>query len=117
MDLQLDMVIIEALEPPQMRTLVEGLLAALSRLPQPVRGAALEPVAVPPTDRDEALGSALPAVRRYTVRSVVIETPKPVEVTLDGQVRAQTPVLVRVAPEPLLVLLSSKARPRARRAR
>lgn len=113
----LDMVIIEALEPPQMRTLVEGLLAALSRLPQPVRGAALEPVAVSPTDSDEALGFALPGVRRYTVLSVVIETPKPVGVTLDGEVRAQTPVLVRVAPEPLPVLLSSKARPRAQRAR
>jgi len=40
----------------------------------------------------------------------VIETPKPVEVTLDGEVRAQTPALVWVAPEPLPVLLSSEAR-------
>jgi diacylglycerol kinase family enzyme len=113
----LDMVIIEALEPPQMRSLVEGLLATLSRLHQPVRSAALEPVAASPTNSDAALGFALPGVRRYTVRSVVIETPKPVGVTLDGEVRAQTPVLVRVAPEPVSVLLSSKARPRAGRAR
>jgi hypothetical protein len=75
-----------------------------------VRGAALETVAVPPTDGDEALGFALQGVRRYTVRSAIIETPKPVAVTLDGEVRARTPVLARVASEPLPVLLSSQAR-------
>jgi len=107
----LDMVIIEALAPPQLRTLVEGLLAAVSRLAEHVTDAAVEPVsAAPPTDSDETLGFALPGVRRYTVRSAVIETPKPVEVTLDGEVRAQTPALVCVAPEPLPVLLSSEAR-------
>jgi len=106
----LDMVIIEALEPPQLRTLVEGLLAALSRLAEH-SGAAAEPgVAAPQTDGDEALGFALPGLRRYTVRSAIIETPKLVEVTLDGEVRARTPVLARVAPEPLPVLLSSQAR-------
>jgi len=34
-------------------------------------------------------------------------------VTLDGEVRAQTPVLVRVAPEPLPVLLPPQAQPLA----
>jgi len=106
----LDVVIVEALEPPQLRTLIESLLAALSRLAEH-GGAAAEPgVAAPQTDSDEALGFALPGVRRYTVRSAVIETPKPVEVTLDGEVRSQTPALVWVAPEPLPVLLSSEAR-------
>jgi diacylglycerol kinase family enzyme len=106
----LDVVIIEALEPPQLRTLVEGLLAALSRLAERVGGAALEPVSEPPTDSDEVLGLALPGVRRSTVQSAVLATPQPVAVTLDGEMRAQTPVLVRVAPEPLPVLLSSEAR-------
>ena len=110
----LDMILIEALEPPQLRTLVEGLLTAVSQLAERVGGAALEPAsAAPLTDSDEALGFALPGVRRYTVRSALIETPKPVAVTLDGEVRAQTPVLVCVAPEPLPVLLSSEARPLA----
>jgi diacylglycerol kinase family enzyme len=107
----LDMVIIEALEPPQLRTLVEGLLTAVSRLAERGGDAAVEPVSAPArTDIDTALGFALPGVRRYTIRSAMIETPKPVEVTLDGEVRAQTPVLVRVAPEPLPVLLSSESR-------
>ncbi|MFL5807456.1 MAG: diacylglycerol/lipid kinase family protein [Roseiflexaceae bacterium] len=107
----LDLVIIEALEPPQLRTLVEGLLAAISRLAERGGAAAAEPVsAAPTTDSDEALGFALPGVRRYTIRSAVIETPKAVDVTLDGEVRAQTPVLVRMAPEPLRVLLASESR-------
>jgi diacylglycerol kinase family enzyme len=106
----MDMVIIEALEPPQLRTVVEGLLAALSEATER-GGAAAEPgVAAPPTDSDEALGFAMPGVRRYSVRSVLIETPEPVGVTLDGEVRAQTPVLIRVAAEPLPVLLPSQAR-------
>ncbi|HJZ46575.1 MAG TPA: hypothetical protein VKE41_05395 [Roseiflexaceae bacterium] len=106
------MVIIEALEPAQLRTLVEGLLAAVSRLAERVGGAAPESVSAA-TNSDEALGFALPGLRRYTVHSAVIETPKPVKVTLDGEVRAQTAVLVRVAPEPLLVLLLPQARPLA----
>jgi diacylglycerol kinase (ATP) len=104
----LDMVMIEALEPPQLRAVVEGLLAALSRVAE--RGdAATEPGVELPTDSDEALGFALPGVRRYSVRSVLIETPEPVGVTLDGEVRAQTPVLIRIAAEPLPVLLPSQA--------
>ena len=105
----LDMVMIEALEPPQLRAVVERLLAALSRLAER-GGAAAEPGVEPLTDSDEALGFAMPGVRRYTVRSVLIEAPEPVGVTLDGEVRAQTPVLVRVAAEPLPVLLPSQAR-------
>jgi hypothetical protein len=103
------MVIIEALEPPQLRAVVERLPAALSRLAER-GGAAAEPGVEPLTDSDEALGFAMPGVRRYTVRSVLIEAPEPVGVTLDGEVRAQTPVLVRVAAEPLPVLLPSQAR-------
>lgn len=109
----LDMVIIEALEPPQLRTLVEGLLAAVSKLAERVGGATREPASAAATNSDEALGFGLPGLRRYTIHSAVIETPKPVEVTLDGEVRAQTPVMVRVAPEPLSVLLPSLARPLA----
>jgi diacylglycerol kinase (ATP) len=106
----MDMVIIEALEPPQLRTVIEGLLAALRRLAES-GGAAAEPgVTASPADSDEALGFALPGVRRYTMGEVLIETPEPVGVTLDGEVRAQTPVLVRVAAEPLPVLLPSHAR-------
>jgi diacylglycerol kinase family enzyme len=106
----LDVVIIEALEPPQLRTLIDGLLAALSRLAERDGAAAEEVAAAPTTADDEALGFALPGLRRYTIRSVVIETPNAVDVTLDGEVRAQTPVLVRVAPEALLVLVSPEAR-------
>lgn len=106
---RLDLVMIEALEPPKLHTLVEGLLAALSRLAERMDGAAFEPLPAA-TKPDEALGLALPGLRRYTVHSAVIETSKPVDVTLDSQVRAQTPVLVRAAPEPLLILLPPQAR-------
>jgi diacylglycerol kinase family enzyme len=105
----LDMVMIKALEPPQLRAVVERLLAALSQLAE-WGSAASEPGEEPLTDSDEALGFAMPGVRRSTVRSVLIETPEPVGVTLDGEVRAETPVLVRVAAQPLPVLLPSQAR-------
>jgi len=70
----LDMVMSEALEPPQLRVVVERLLAALSRLAER-GGAATAPGVEPLTDSDEALGFAMPGVRRSTVRSVLIETP------------------------------------------
>jgi diacylglycerol kinase family enzyme len=44
-------------------------------------------------------------VRRYQARGAVIWTPQHVDVTLDGEIRAHTPVRVHVAPEPIRVLL------------
>lgn len=63
------------------------------------------------------LGAALlPRVRRYVTRAVVVETAEPLEVTLDGEIRMRTPLLVRVAERPVPVLLPIGSRQgRARR--
>ncbi|HZC79152.1 MAG TPA: hypothetical protein VE258_15470, partial [Ktedonobacterales bacterium] len=46
-----------------------------------------------------------PGIRRYQARAVSIETATAVDVTLDGEARARTPALIRVAPAALAVLL------------
>lgn len=47
----------------------------------------------------------LPHVRRYATRAVVIETPVPRDVTLDGEICMRTPLLVRIAERPVSILL------------
>lgn len=46
-----------------------------------------------------------PGIRRYQAREVSIQTTPPVELTLDGELRAHTPVRIRVEPAHMLVLL------------
>jgi diacylglycerol kinase family enzyme len=108
-DRLLDFVVIEALEPHPLRVTVEQLVSALGRL-----RAAIFPGANHGTGHveltDEAAGLAMPGVRRYQAREAIIETPQDVDVTLDGEIRARTPVHVRVATEPARVLLSAEAR-------
>jgi len=106
----LEVLLIEALEPPQLHTLIEGLLAAVGRLTQRMRRVAVEQAPATPADTDESLGFALPGVHRITTPSIRIETPEPVGVALDGEVRARTPLLAHVAAAPLAVLLSVEAR-------
>jgi diacylglycerol kinase family enzyme len=108
-DRLLDFVVIEALEPHPLHETVERLVAALGRLRD-----AIFPGANHGTGRaeltDEAAGLALPGVRRYQAREATIETPEDVDVTLDGEIRARTPVQVRVASDPVHVLLTDEAR-------
>lgn len=72
-------------------------------------------------DDGEGCGPALlPRVRRYATRAVVMETAEPLDVTLDGEIRMRTPLLVRVAERPVPVLLpigSRHGRARHRSAR
>jgi diacylglycerol kinase family enzyme len=42
---------------------------------------------------------SLPGVYHFQARSLLIETDEPVDLTMDGELRAHTPALVRVAPE------------------
>jgi diacylglycerol kinase family enzyme len=118
-DSLLDFVVIEALEPPSLRATIDGLFAALGRLRDGVFSARAEPAegapsadAAPAELTDETAGLALPGVHRYCARSAVIETPSDVDVTLDGEIRTHTPVHVRVAPEPVRVLLPAEVRAR-----
>lgn len=63
----------------------------------------------------------LPRIRRYAVRAVVLDTPESQDVTVDGEIRMRTPVLVRIAERRVAVLLPvgsrhgarTSARPRA----
>jgi diacylglycerol kinase (ATP) len=111
-DRLLDFVIIEALEPRRLRETVEGLLDALARLPERWWGTRLPageaPGTTPAGANDEVQGFMLPGVRRFQARSAVIETPLDVDVTLDGEIRAHTPVHVRVAPDRIPVLVSDE---------
>lgn len=118
-DSLLDFVVIEAPQPHVLREAVEGWLGALRDLPRrpsPAKGR---------SERDTSRATAayeavfnIPGVHRYQAYAAAIETPDPVDVTLDGEVRGRTPAFVRVTPEPLRILLPSAvpARP-ARRAR
>jgi hypothetical protein len=54
-----------------------------------------------------------PGVRRYQARAVAIATVGPVDVTLDGEARARTPIDIRVAPAAVAVLLPASALARA----
>jgi diacylglycerol kinase family enzyme len=92
----LDVVVFEALEDLDLGARVEHWLTALRGLPEGGE---------PASERAEADLFSLPGVLRYQAEQVVIETPQPVDVTLDGELRAATPVLVCAAPRLVRVLL------------
>ena len=58
------------------------------------------------------VGTGLPGVHRYQARTARIETPQGVDVTLDGEIRARTPVNIRVAQDMVQVLLPEDAHTR-----
>lgn len=137
-DRMLDFLVLEALEPAILRATVQGLLDSLARLAEaryraggaassalsassvvngpeapgisPAKDAEKDAEKDTETVTDEAAGFALPGVRRFQAREAVIETPGDVDVTLDGEIRAHTPVRVRVAPTPMRVLLPAVSR-------
>ncbi|HLY31471.1 MAG TPA: hypothetical protein VKQ36_10610, partial [Ktedonobacterales bacterium] len=105
----LDFVLIKAPEPGRLRATFGHLVSLLRHLGAPHEDAREH-------DREHAgavqVGAArgehgdivAPGVRRFRARAVVIETPdEPVDVTLDGELRAHTPLYVRVAPKPMWV--------------
>jgi diacylglycerol kinase (ATP) len=93
----LDFLIIEPFEPSLIPEMAQALLAALGSLGARLFG---QPVETP----------AVPGLQRYQARAARIETPTPLDATLDGEIRAQTPMLVRIAPEKLRVYLPARAR-------
>jgi diacylglycerol kinase family enzyme len=105
-DALLDFIVLEALDPARLRQTVEQLLAALGKLPDALHGGSHGETARP----DEALGLALPGIKRYKARSALIESERPLDVTLDGEVRTHTPVMVRVVPDLVRVFLPPAAR-------
>lgn len=133
-DRMLDFLVLEALEPARLRATVQGLLDSLARLAEGMYRVGAAATSAPfardesaafgtspandtekdaedvETVTDETAGFALPGVRRFQAREAVIETPRDVDVTLDGEIRAHTPVLVRVAPAPVRVLVPAVPR-------
>ncbi len=117
-DRLLDFVVIEAFDPAGIREIVEGWIGALARLAERFGATheareALETVdrgTAREAQRHEAENFMLPGVRRFQARSAVIESPHALDVTLDGEIRARTPVEIRVAPEPVRILLPPGAR-------
>ncbi len=104
-DQLLDFVLIEAIEPGRLRQTMEGLLRALERMGDSLLHRAEEHM-----EADEIAASlALPGVQHIQAQSARIETPEPVEMTLDGELGLRTPVEIRVAAEPLRVLLPQSA--------
>jgi diacylglycerol kinase (ATP) len=110
-DSLLDFVLIEAPQPHVIREAIEGWLGAHRELTVSRRGSA-SPQAqrgMPHATASDEAGFNIPGVRRYQAYTAAIETPEPVDVTLDGEVRARTPAVVCVTPEPVRVLLPSAA--------
>lgn len=114
----LDFVVIEALDQHTLRNTVEGLLAALNNVGDALRGQ-LGQMTQQRADQaervsqnhaaEEAPGFALPGVRRFKAHSAVVETPEPLDLTLDGEIRARTPARIGVAPNPVRILLPVEA--------
>lgn len=109
----LDVVVLEAPRDVDLGAQIERWLAAHRRLPEngtpqapPPESVEPEPGSGPETPAEDLF--SLPGVLRYQARGLVIETPTPMDVTLDGELRARTPVDVRVAPRPLGVILPAK---------
>jgi diacylglycerol kinase family enzyme len=93
----LDFLIIEQFDPSFIPEMAQALVAALGSLGARLFG---QPAEAP----------GMPGFHRYQAREARISTTAPQDVTLDGEIRAQTPMIVRVAPEKLRVYLPTEAR-------
>ncbi|WIG57328.1 MAG: hypothetical protein OJF49_000072 [Ktedonobacterales bacterium] len=105
-DRLLDFVVIPAAEPPNLRASAERWLGALERLGELIPGRARTEEPEPTVEQDL---TTWPGVIRYQAREAMIDTDEQFDVTLDGEVRGHTPVLLRVAETPLKILLPASA--------
>ena len=108
-DRLLDFVIIEALDTSKMLEMIEHLVSLVEH--DYARGH--RPLA-PELEESEPTEPAIarlnfPGVWHIQAQSAYIETKTPVDMTLDGELGLHTPVEIRVAKEPLLVLLPKPA--------
>jgi len=108
-DRQLDFMVIEAIVAQQLRHTVQQLLAALRAAPdQPNQPDQPDHAADASGNEQEA--PRLPGVRRFRARAATIETADAMDVTLDGEIRTHTPVIIRVSPKSLRVLVPPQAK-------
>src|SRR5262249_44608801 len=109
-DRLLDFMLIEVPEPHSVREHVELWLEAARSLGRKRRAGDAMDTDMGPADLPAGIGYlTLPGVHRYQARAAVIETPEPVDVTLDGELRSRTPAHIQVAPEPVHILLPPEA--------
>ena len=103
-DRLLDFMLIEAVDVQQLRQTVQRLLDSIILEPEQANPAnqAEQPL--------EGVGARLPGIRRFRAHAAIIETAEAVDVTLDGEIRTHTPVLVRVGPQRLRVLAPPQAK-------
>jgi diacylglycerol kinase (ATP) len=108
-DQLLDFVIIEALDPSKMLEMIEHLVTLVDS--DYTRGRRPPAHQLPENEPDETgvLGLNFPGVWHIQAQSAYIETTTPVDVTLDGELGLHTPIEIRVAREPLRVLLPKSA--------
>jgi diacylglycerol kinase (ATP) len=108
-DRLLDFVVIEALDPSLMLEMIERLVSLVEHdYAQGHRPLVPELGENEPTEPAVA-GRIFPGVWHIQAQSAFIETVTPVDMTLDGELGLRTPVEIRVAKEPLLVLLPKPA--------
>jgi diacylglycerol kinase family enzyme len=106
-DRLLDFMVIEAIDAQQLRHTVQQLLAALRAAPDHPD----QPADAADSEREREQGvPRLPGVRRFRAKAVTIETADAMDVTLDGEIRTHTPVMIRVSPQPLRVLVPPRAK-------
>jgi YegS/Rv2252/BmrU family lipid kinase len=93
----LDFIVIEPFDASLIPQMAQALIGALGNLGARLFG---QPAEAP----------EMPGMQRYQARAAHIETPTPLDATLDGEIRAQTPMLIRIAPEKLRIYLPAEAR-------
>ncbi|HEY7342653.1 MAG TPA: diacylglycerol kinase family protein [Ktedonobacterales bacterium] len=111
-DRQLDFMVIEAIDAQQLRHTVQQLLAALRPAPdQPDQSEqATSASGNGQGQGQEYEAPRLPGVRRFRAKAASIETADAMDVTLDGEIRTHTPVMIRVSPQSLRVLVPPQAK-------
>jgi diacylglycerol kinase (ATP) len=108
-DQLLDFVIIEALDPSKMLEMIERLVSLVEHdYARGHRSLAPQPQENEPAETG-ITGLNFPGVWHIQAQSAYIETKSPVDVTLDGELGLHTPIEIRVAKEPLRVLLPKPA--------
>jgi diacylglycerol kinase family enzyme len=97
----IDVIVVEALEPGRLRALLERLTGAWTPATAPSTSNA-------PRMEQVLMDEELPGLHWFKTQRAFIEQPEGMDVTLDGEVRARTPIEVGVAPDALSVLLPRK---------